>query len=142
MDEQFEAEVRDMHLFLARWFSGDLPRSPESFAEFTKILAGAFELVSPNGTVRVRERLISDIESAHGCNAGTAKSFRIWIENCRLRFSTDGYCLGTYEEWQAVAGATTGRISTVLFGHSTDGRHGLEWLHLHETWILGHEPAS
>ena len=46
--------------------------------------------------------------------------------------------MGTYEERQEREGATTVRLSTVLFQVRADRRNGLKWPHLHETWLEGH----
>jgi hypothetical protein len=44
-------------------------------------------------------------------------------------------CLGTYEEWQEVGEERTGRVASVLFRRAPETPNGVEWVHLHETWL-------
>jgi hypothetical protein len=140
MEAQFEAEVREFHVALEDWFSGRLPREPDAYAALTDVIPDDFVLISPRGAVGEGRKLMDQIEGAHGVQSGVP--FAIRIENCRLRVAEGGYCLGTYEEWQTRDGATTARLSTVLFRANPALRHGLEWLHLHETWLEGQAPAD
>lgn len=41
----------------------------------------------------------------------------------------------TYEEWQDTGQGERGRISSVLFRRRERAPNGVEWLHVHETWI-------
>jgi hypothetical protein len=43
--------------------------------------------------------------------------------------------LATYEEWQVIEGETRGRLSTALFRNREGTPNGIEWVHLHETWM-------
>jgi hypothetical protein len=49
--------------------------------------------------------------------------------------------LVTYEEWQQSGDQTTARLSTALFRDKPDAPNGLEWLHVHETWLPDRAPA-
>ncbi len=140
MEQQFEAEIREFHEALTGWFSGTLPRTEQGFSGLADVIAEDFTLISPRGVVDQAAPLMAEIEGAHGVQSGVAFSIR--IENCRLRFADQSHCLGTYEEWQVRESVTTARLSTVLFRVRADRRHGLEWLHLHETWLEGHAPVD
>ncbi len=140
MELQFEAEVREFHEALTGWFSGTLPRTEQGFSGLAGVIAEDFTLISPRGVVDQAAPLLAEIEGVHGVQSGVRFSIR--IENCRLRFADGPHCLGTYEEWQEREGVTTARLSTVLFRVRTDRRNGLEWLHLHETWLEGHAPVD
>ena len=139
-EQQFEAEVRAFHDALTGWFTGALERSERGFSGLADVIADDFVLISPRGVVDRAAPLMARIEGAYGVQAGVA--FAIRIESCELRFADDSHCLGTYEEWQQRDGATTARLSTVVFRVRDDRRHGLEWLHLHETWLEGHAPED
>jgi len=140
MENQFEAEVEAFHVALTEWFSGTLPRTEQGFSGLADVIAEDFTLISPRGVVDEGAPLMAQIEGAHGVQSGV--QFSVRIENCRLRFADGAHCLGTYEEWQERDGVTTSRLSTVLFRVRADRRHGLEWVHLHETWNKGYAPAG
>ncbi len=140
MERRFEAEVREFHEALARWLLGTPARDAEGFSGLADVIAEDFMLISPRGVVDRAAPLMAAIEGAHGVHSGVL--FALRIEHCRLRFADGSHCLGTYEEWQERAGVTTARLATVLFRVRAGRRHGLEWLHLHETWLAGHAPLA
>ena len=140
MEQQFEAEVRAFHAALTGWFSGTLARDGQGFSGLADVIAEDFVLISPRGVVDQAAPLMAQIEGAHGVQSGVAFSIR--TENHQVRFADDSHCLGTYEEWQEREGVTSARLSTVLFRVREDRRHGLEWLHLHETWLKGYAPEG
>ena len=64
-----------------------------------------------------------------------APPFRIWIESFQPRLVAGNLALVTYEEWQEVEGRVTGRLSSALFREMETAPKGVEWLHVHETWL-------
>lgn len=140
MEREFEAEVRAFHDDLADWFAGRLEHTEAGFAALADVIPDDFVLISPRGTVGEGRALMAGIEKAHGAHAGVPFSMR--IGNCRCRVVEGGYCLGTYEAWEERDGAKTARLATVLLRANPAMRHGLEWLHLHETWLDGHAPEA
>ena len=141
MDDSFAAEIGDLHRVLEDWLGGVAPRTADAYRGFSDAIADDFIIIAPDGSVTARDPVVARIEALHGIHAGPQNSFRIRIENCALRIDNGPYCLGTYEEWQDLAGRTTARLSTVLFRRRAGARNGLEWVHLHETWLPGHAPA-
>lgn len=139
MEHQFEAEIREFHEALVGWFSGTLPPTEQGLSGLADVIAEDFTLISPCGVVDQAAPLMAQIEGAHGVQSGIRFSIR--IENCWLRFADGPHCMGTYEERQEREGATTVRLSTVLFQVRADRRNGLKWPHLHETWLEGHATA-
>jgi hypothetical protein len=145
MEKACEAEVRELHEFLVEWMTGVLPRTPEAYERFTQVMADGIVISNPGGELTERASLIGALESAHGIQAespnqgrgnnGEPKDFRIWIENCQCRHQEGGLSLVTYEEWQQISGTVTGRLSTALFRRCNGTPNGVEWLHLHETWL-------
>jgi hypothetical protein len=140
MDRKFEAEIREFHDALTDWFTGKSPRSAAGYSGLSDVVPADFVLISPSGVVTEGPSLMAQMEGAHGVHSGIPFSIR--IENCRLRVAAAPYCLGTYEEWQERDGVTTARLATALFRTNAGLRHGLEWLHLHETWLDGHAPEG
>ena len=139
MKHQFEAEIREFHEALAGWFLGTLPRTEQGFSGLADVIAEDFTLISPRGVVDHAVPLMAQIEGAHGVQS--VAQFSIRIQNCQLIFADGMHCLGTYEEWQEREDATTVRLSTVLFRVRAGRRNGLEWAHLHKTWLKDHAPV-
>lgn len=131
-----EAEVAGLHRFFVGWMTGAVARDTTTYARFTDVVADGFALIGPGGVVTEREALIAELEAAHGQRA----AFDIWIADCRCRWSAGDLCLITYEEWQQTGEVKTGRLSTALFRRRAAAPNGVEWLHVHETWLAGAAP--
>ncbi len=135
MREACEAEVNELHQFFVEWMTGVLPRNEKAFGRFMQVIAGGFVIISPDGRLTERAPLIEELEAAHGVHAGPSKDFKIRIEDYRCLHMEGDLCLVTYEEWQEHTGETTGRLSTALFRKRQGTPNGVEWLHVHETWL-------
>jgi hypothetical protein len=131
--EHCEEEILGLHRFFERWFSGaaDL----EDLARLSGVLSERFLMVTPEGETLDRRSLVAALHQRHGCYAQPRRAFRIAIRDIRERFRSGGHCLVTYEEWQEVDGHARGRVSSALFRERSDAPHGVEWIHLHETWL-------
>ena len=58
------------------------------------------------------------------------------MRNVEIRHDESPWLLATYEEWQQEGGRpTSGRVTSVLFRRRLGLPQGLEWHHVHETWI-------
>lgn len=125
------AEVIDFHRFIEGWLSGRLEPTDANYDRARAVLAPEFETVSPSGRSRSRDGILADMEQAH---AAFDRSFEIEIRDVSPRISFEDACLVTYEEWQRAGEETTGRLSTALFRRA-EAPNGVEWLHLHETWL-------
>lgn len=139
MEERFKAEIVETHEFLTGWLSGSLPKNDAVYAPFAAVLADDFVIITPSGEATVRDPLLRELEQGHGAEG---VDFRIWIENVQLRWHDDAAWLGTYEEWQEIGSGTTARLSSVLFRRNDALRNGIEWVHLHETWLPGRQPGA
>ncbi len=126
-----EAEINQLHQFFQDWFNGEIEPSDENFSRLSVVLADSFKLVSPDGRVLERQPLLDGLHQAHD----TRNDIRIWIKEVRVLHWFDKLVLATYQEWQQIEGKITARLSSVLFGRKPGTPHGLEWLHVHETWM-------
>ena len=127
----WQEEIEDLHHFFEAWLGGSLPRTEETFSRLPLILDPGFTLISPTGEVATRAELLETLWREHGVRG----EWRIWIERPQLRYEDEKVVLATYEEWQMVGGKTTARLSTALFSRTPTAPHGLNWLHVHETWL-------
>ena len=129
-------EVEGLHEFFVDWFTGACEGSDAVFGERFRIrFAPDCYLIPPNGRLMGFEKLDSAIHGDYGVNP----DFRIAIRNVRVHRETGGLVLATYEEWQRNAVNSkppdNGRIATVLFATGNNTATGLQWLHIHETWL-------
>ena len=138
------SEVVRLHQFFVDWFTGAIPKSDANFKRVSSALSSDFHIVSPRGHIQGRTDLLQGLVKSHGSHE--KYGMIIEIKNCRL-ISTTGNgktFLMTYEEWQRMGPTTnsqsTARIATVVFRKSKNGWNGLEWLHVHETWMPGKAP--
>ena len=113
-----------------------------TFGRFADVLADGFALINPRGAITERRPLLRELEAAYGVHGADDIQFRIEIKNFRHRHTQGVLCLVTYEEWQQLSGAATGRLSSAWFRARSDTPHGVEWLHVHESWLPEGREAS
>jgi len=142
MIHRCEDEILELHRFFEQWFRGELDDSPETFARLSDVLSERFQMTTPGGERLERRQLLEGVRRRHGSHRGPGRSYRIRIENIEGRYRDAAVALMTYEEWQEVDGRTRGRISSALFRERKDTPCGVEWLHLHETWLPGTAPSA
>lgn len=136
IESRCRAEVTELHRFFQDWFNGVVPDDDTTFDRFAGVMGEGFVIVTPEGRAVERAALVEGLRGSHsrwrqeGNDAG-----RIWIENVDVRHEKDGLTAVTYEEWQECDGRVRGRISTALFRANNGTPNGIEWLHVHETWL-------
>lgn len=131
-----DQEVRALHVFFEGWFA----REQGELSRVEHALADDFVLYSPRGKVVSRAQLLTGLRESRGCFAD--RSFSIEIRECRIRHLEWGIAVVTYEEWQHLEARSAGRMSTAVFKRSAAAPNGVQWLHLHETWLPGGAPAK
>jgi hypothetical protein len=119
-------------MFFQDWFTGAARETDDSFARVSRVLASDFLLVSPRGELYDRTGILEIIRAAY--NRRTS-GFRVWIEDVTVRLIAEPLCIATYEEWQAEGSNRTRRFSSVVFRRAPDLPNGVQWVHLHETWL-------
>lgn len=126
---RFEAEVRELHAFFGRWYSGE--SDPAEFSRLD-VLADTFVMIGPDGRTAKVDDVRETVRSAYG-----GRRIEFTIENVTVRSDIP---VGTYEEWQTASGVTTGRFSTAVMAPASHLPNGLRWMHLHETWLPDSRP--
>lgn len=129
-------EVVEMHDAIERWF---VTADDDAFDRLSAVLAPEFVIVDPCGSTVDRESLLDGLGDAGGSRADDDPAFGIEVRNVDARLATEEYCLVSYEEWQSGDGEETGRVSSALFHPSETSPSGVEWVHLHETWLQAPE---
>jgi hypothetical protein len=131
MINQCTTEIHDLHQFFQDWFSGAIAQTTANFDRVTSALAPSFGLISPDGSLAEYALVINWLHNGYGTRPG----FRLWTEDVVLRYEAGDLALVTYREWQQLDGQSSVRISSAFFGRRDSGPHGVEWLHVHETWL-------
>ena len=135
MNDNINKEIIELHEFFVDWFAARIEYSDKNFARFENVMAKEFEIISPTGIKTVRNDLVNKLKNAHGFRANADKPFLIRIKNINIRQIESNHYLSTYEEWQKIDGSSKGRLSTAIFKRKSDTPNGVEWLHVHETWL-------
>lgn len=131
MEVNCRDEVVDLHQFFEDWLGGKLANTEENFARLTAVMHPDFHIIGPEGTVTNYEALMASLRQAHNSRPG----FRLWVKAVVARPLAAELALVTYEEWQEIEGKVNGRVSTAVFRQKANAPHGVEWLHVHETWL-------
>lgn len=128
---KWHEEVAELHHFFQQWFRGEHPQTEQAFARFDGVLHPAFCIVPPTGHVMARAETLIGVKEGYG----RSPNIKIWVEDVTLRYHTPHFLIVTYHELQETAASSTKRLSTVTFQPDRAQPNGLEWLHVHETWV-------
>jgi len=130
--DRCETEVLELHRFFERWYLGEPDPHGEDFSRLSDVLTEDFRMVDPDGALVARSDLLTGIRASHGSKP---EGFHIAIENLYYRMLGRGLAAVTYEEWHEEGGRRRGRLSTAIFREHADVPNGVEWVHVHETWL-------
>ncbi len=132
-------EVVDLHRFFQDWFNATLEPTEESFARFADVLAPGFTMIGPDAQTTRRAVLLERLRGAYGRWRGPESeepgTGSIRIENLRLQLIEGPLALVVYDERHEVRGEVRVRRSTALFRLVHGTPNGVEWYHVHETWL-------
>ena len=89
------------------------------------------------GQLLDRAKLIEAVKSAHpGERRGLNPTpVRIWIQSYRQLATRQDIAIVAYEEWQSQGVESAGRLCSAIMRACPATPHGIEWLHVHETWM-------
>jgi hypothetical protein len=132
--DQCEREIVRFHKVFADWLRGDIPDTDEAFEAFRGALSRDFVMVVPQGRLLRYPELIRAVRDVHGQRADT-ENYRIWIEDVEVQVDHEDAIMATYEEWEVAGSERQGRLSSALLVFDDSMPEGLQWRHLHETWL-------
>lgn len=125
------AEVVDLHRFFVDWFV-EARANRVDFGRFERVMGEGFSMIAPSGQVLDRDAVVGHVrESRATCDDG----FAISIEDIRPGWQTGDTIVVSYIEAQQRAGKHSRRRSSAVFTTSSSAPNGVEWRHLHETWL-------
>ncbi|OBQ74426.1 DUF4440 domain-containing protein [Mesorhizobium erdmanii] len=125
------AEVIGLHRFFVDWFVAARADTVD-FSRFERVMAHGFSMVAPDGHVLDRAAVIDHVRSSRAtCDDG----FAISIEDIRAGWQDEDTIVVLYVEAQLRGGKNSRRQSSAVFTTSSSAPNGVEWRHLHETWL-------
>lgn len=129
--ERASAEVIAFHRFFVAWYDAATAGKTD-FGRCEQVFGQGFHMIPPTGRIFDREATIDLIRSNRGSFNG---GFSIEIEDIRCGWEATDTIVVTYIEAQVRAGKSSRRQASALFTSSSSAPNGVEWRHLHETWL-------
>jgi hypothetical protein len=127
-EEDFAAEVAELHRFFEDWFSGSGERRIQ---EFSDRLDPNFAIVGPNGIKNDKDEIVRAVEARAG-----GYDVSITTTDAALD-QAEPLMIGTYREQHVFNGDTTHRVATAVMIADESAPTGYRWMSVHETWIEG-----
>ena len=128
---QASAEVVGLHRFFVDWFVAARADTVD-FSRFEDVMGEGLTMIAPSGQILDRDAVIDHVRSSRAtCDDG----FAISIEDIRPGWQTEDTIVVLYVEAQLRAGKHSRRQSSAVFTTSSSAPNGVEWRHLHETWL-------
>jgi hypothetical protein len=129
--ERASTEIIAFHDFFVAWY--DAPTADATdFGRCELAFGEDFHMIPPTGRVFDREATIDLIRSNRASYNG---DFSIEIEDIRSGWEAADMIVVTYIEAQVRAGKSSRRQASALFTSCSSAPNGVEWRHLHETWL-------
>jgi hypothetical protein len=136
--DNIEKEITELHQFFESWYRGELENTEPSFSRLADVLAAEFALVTPDGHVVERQQLLDLMRTEYA----TKPEIKIWIENCRLRFSDQNVFIVIYEEHGIDKNRKRVSLITAVLQKNQQQVNGLEWVHISEVHLPSPETAE
>jgi len=133
--EDCKKEVIELHEFFKQWFKAEIENNDEVYSRLEKALNKDFLLISPDGSVSTRDKLLVQLKTGYSSHKDATIAYELWVQNIQLRLLEGNLCLVTYEEWGKVHGKINARLSSALFRKKIEAPNGVEWVHVHEVSI-------
>ena len=130
LKQQAETDIIRLHDFFQAWYRGELEAT--AFSSFEQALDESFQIITPDGNLLPRERILQAVRQQAGSDASAALEIR-HVEPVAV---DQHIAVFRYQEWQSRADdKPRGRLSTVVFRRDAAASNGLIWLQVHETWL-------
>jgi hypothetical protein len=129
--QKASAEVINFHRFFEAWYDAATADKTD-FGRCERTFGQTFHMIPPTGRIFDRAETIELIRANRGSFHG---DFSIEISDIRPSFETENVIVLTYVETQSRAGKHSRRQASALFTASSSAPNGVEWQHLHETWL-------
>ncbi|TCR81515.1 hypothetical protein [Rhizobium sp. BK376] len=129
--DRAEAEIIAFHRFFVEWYDAATADAVD-FDRCERVFGQDFHMIPPTGKLFDRTETIALIRGNRATYNG---DFAIAIEDIRSRWEAGDAIMVTYVEAQVRSGQKSRRQASALFTASSSAPEGVEWQHLHETWL-------
>jgi hypothetical protein len=124
-------EVVSLHEFFVAWYDRNTADAVD-FDRFDKVMGPGVQMIPPGGDMLDREAVVSYVRNNRATFDG---DYAIEIADVRPAWEAGNAIVVTYIEKQERRGVKTARRASALFVESSSAPNGVEWRHLHETWM-------
>jgi len=125
------AEIVAFHRFFVAWYDATTADTVD-FGRCEQAFGPDFHMIPPTGRVFDRTETIDLIRANRASFNG---DFSIDIEDIGTFWEDGRMILMTYVEKQDRRGVKTARRASALFIKNSSAPNGVQWRHLHETWM-------
>ena len=129
--DNIQKEITELHQFFEKWYRGKIENTGQSFSRMADVLAAEFTLITPDGHVVERKQLLDLMRSEYFAKP----EIKIWVENCRLRFSDQNVYIVIYEEHGVDKNQKRVSLITAVLRENQKQVNGLEWVHINEVHL-------
>jgi hypothetical protein len=134
LEDRCREEVLRLHRLFVVWSNASDADKDGVFQMLSDAFATDFHIVSPDGNLSSATEFLGVLQQSYGKHKESGMNIEIKNPKLLSEKSKD-HAIFKYEEWQKMGDVETGRIATVMFRSSSSGVNGLQWAHVHETWI-------
>ncbi|MDB5553331.1 MAG: hypothetical protein JWL86_3315 [Rhizobium sp.] len=124
-------EVVSLHEFFVAWYDRNTAGATD-FDRFDKVMGPGMLMIPPSGMMLDRDAVVSYVRDNRATFDG---DYAIEIADVRLAWEAGNAIVVTYIEKQERRSVKTARRASALFVESSSAPNGVEWRHLHETWM-------
>ena len=124
-------EVVSLHEFFVAWYDKATADATD-FDRFDRVMGPGMTMIPPSGDMLERDAVVSYVRDNRATFDG---DYAIEIADVQPAWEAGNVIVVTYIEKQQRRGVKTARRASALFVESSSAPHGVEWRHLHETWM-------
>ena len=129
--DKARTEIVALHRFFVEWYDRATADGAD-FDRFERAMGNGMRMIPPSGAILDREAIVGYVRANKGAFDG---DFDIEVTNINSVWEDSHAVLVSYVEWQRRDGATTARLASAFFIENPSAPNGVEWRHLHETWM-------
>lgn len=124
-------EVVSLHEFFVAWYDRKTADVTD-FDRFDRVMGPGMIMIPPGGDMLERDAVVAYVRDNRATFNG---DYAIEITDVAPAWEAGGAIVVTYVERQERRGTKTARRASALFVESSSAPNGVEWRHLHETWM-------
>lgn len=134
-------EVVRIYLFLEKWRRAEIDKS-DLFLGNLKLTSCPYGvIIYPTGIEKSLHDSIEVLRSCYGDKQG--KEYKVWVDQVLSRQVGSHLWLVKFKKWELYGNKEQSAcFNTVLLSSKGVSAAGHTWIHIHQTWLEGAEPAD